>query len=466
MTRKKEVFKTLKPKEVKIYTCGQTVYDELHVGNAKTYGIWDIIVRYLRFKDYDVFHVQNFTDVGHLTDDGDEGEDKIEKRARLKRIEPMELVDQQIREYWLDIDELNIARPNISPRATQHIIEMQELIKKLLSKGYAYEVSGNVYFNTSKFKDYGKLARLSLKDLKAGARVEIDPNKNHPRDFALWLKAPSKHIMKWSSPWSIGYPGWHLECSVMAMKYLGDTIDVHGGGIDHIPVHHTNEIAQSEAVTGKTYSKYWLHNAFITINGEKMSKSKGNFITARDAINKWGAMVVRLALASGHYRSQIDYNNGLLTTAKNNLERVRNTIEHINNASPGRNNELLKIVKAARKAFIEAMDDDFNTPKALAVIYAFIKKVNKSINKASNKSLNASKDLIIKLMGVLGVDLTRKEEAVELTDDLIKLLIRMRDEARKRKDYKISDRIRLSLKKLGVIIEDSPKGSRYKIINP
>ncbi len=465
MSRKKEAFKPLKPKEVRIYTCGQTVYDDLHVGNARTYSNWDVIVRYLRWRGYDVFHVQNFTDVGHLTDDADEGEDKIEKRARLRRIEPMELVDQQIRKYWRDIDELNIHRPNISPRATGHIIEMQDLIKVLLEKGYAYIVEGNVYFDTSKFKNYGKLARLSLKDLKAGARVEVDPRKKHPRDFALWLKAPPNHIMKWTSPWSVGYPGWHIECSVMAMKYLGETLDIHGGGIDHIPVHHTNEIAQSEAATGKPFAKYWIHSAFMTINGEKMSKSKGNFITAREAIDKWGAMVVRLALVSGHYRSQIDYNEGLLITAKNNLEKLHNTLDAIKNASYGRDNSLLAKAKATKKAFIEAMDDDFNTPKALAAIYAFVKDVNKSIGKASKKSLETARDLIIELMGVLGIDLTRKSELKDLSDDLIKLLIKVREAARKKKDYETSDTIRNELKKLGIALEDTDSGTKYKIIN-
>jgi len=450
LTRKKEVFKPQKSKHVKIYTCGQTVYDHLHVGAAKTYIAWDLIVRYLKWRGFDVFHVQNFTDVGHLTDDADEGEDKIQKRARLRRLEPMELVENQIRKYWQDMDELNSLRPNISPRATQHIIEMQDMVKVLLDKGYAYEVKGNVYFDTSKFKGYGKLARLKLKDLKAGARVEVDPNKKHARDFALWLKSPESHLMKWSSPWGKGYPGWHIECSVMSLKYLGPTLDIHGGGVDHIPVHHTNEIAQSEAFTGKKFANYWIHNAHITMNGEKMSKSLGNFITVRDAINKWGAMPVRLGLISGHYRSQIDFSEGMMNTAKNSFERVKNTISSVDSQRVFGKKSLKAVINTAQAEFIKSMNDDFNTPKALASIFGLVKEINRSISSGSKKSLNEAKDKLIELLSVLGV----KIEVKESSGDVLKVLSKIRAKLRKDKNYKLSDFIRSELSKAGIKLED------------
>ncbi|MBD3311870.1 cysteine--tRNA ligase [archaeon] len=459
MSRKKEVFKPQQSKYVKFYSCGQTVYDDLHIGNARMYSNWDVVTRYLRWRGYNVFHVQNFTDVGHLTDDADQGEDKIEKRARLRRLEPMELVDEKIKQYWRDMDELNMLRPNISPRATGHLIEMQDMVKSLLDKGYAYEVKGNVYFNTSKFKDYGKLARLKLKDLKAGARVEVDPDKKHPRDFALWLKAPDNHLMKWSSPWSKGYPGWHVECSVMALKYLGPTLDIHAGGIDHVPVHHVNEIAQSESYTGKLFANYWLHGAHLTLKGEKMSKSKGNFITARDAIDKWGAVPVRLALVSGHYRSQIDFNKGMMETAQNSLERVKNMISSVNSQKSFGRKSLKADINSHEKEFIRAMNDDFNTPKALAQVFQLVKKVNKLLGKASKKWIHAARDKVIELLGVLGVKVEVEEQGD--VSEIVDLLVSVRDKARKKKVFKISDFIRKELKKQGIIIEDTSKGTKW-----
>lgn len=445
------MFKPQKSKHVKIYTCGQTIYDDLHIGNAATYSRWDVVVRYLKWRGYNVFHVRNFTDVGHLTDDADQGEDKIEKRARLRRLEPMELVESQIRKYWQDMDDLNNERPNISPRATQFILEMQDFIKDLLAKGFAYEVGGNVYFDTTKSKSYGHLARLKLSDLKAGARVEIDPNKRHPHDFALWLKAPESHLMKWTSPWGLGYPGWHIECSVMGLKYLGPTLDIHGGGVDHIPVHHVNEIAQSEAYSGKPFANYWLHSAHITLNGEKMSKSKGNFITARDSINKWGAMTVKLALISGHYRSQVDFSEGMMETAKNTLERVKNMVTSVDEQKSFGRASLKKDDNTAQVLFVEAMEDDFNTPKALAVIYALVKSINSSLGTASKESLLEAKDKVLELLGVLGV----KVELVK-TDgkDLVKVFTKVRNKLRKEKNYELSDYIRDELARIGVKLED------------
>ena len=459
MSRKKELFKPQESKRVKFYSCGQTVYDDLHIGNAATYCRWDVIARYLLWRGYDVMHVQNFTDVGHLTDDEDQGEDKVEKRARLRKLEPMELVERQIEAYWRDMDELNNLRPNITPRATQFIVEMQDLVKTLLGNGFAYEVDGNVYFNTVKFKDYGKLARLKIGELKAGARVEIDPRKRNPSDFALWINAPSNHIMKWSSPWGVGYPGWHIECSVMALKYLGPTLDIHAGGIDHIPVHHINEIAQSEAVTGKPFSNYWLHSAHITINGEKMSKSKGNFITARDAISKWGAMTVKLALISGHYRSQIDFSEGMMTSAKSTIDKVVNLVSSVNAQNVFGKKSLKADVNASVKEFIDAMDDDFNTPKALAVIHSLIKALNSSLGVASKESLTEACDKVLELLGVLGVKVELESKGP--SNELVELLISVRNAARKAKNFLVSDSVRDGLKKLGITIEDTDNGTKW-----
>jgi len=411
MSRQKEIFEPLEEGQVKIYTCGQTVYDDLHIGNARTYSSWDVVVKYLRYKGFKVTHVQNFTDVGHLTDDADQGEDKIEKRAREEKINPWELVDKQIEKYWKDIDDLNIKRPNISPRATSLIPEMIDLVKVLLEKGYAYEVQGNVYFDVSKFPDYGKLGRLKLDEEEARARVAQDPLKRNYFDFALWLnarKGDEIHIMRWPSPWGEGYPGWHLECSIMAMKYLGDTIDIHGGGIDHIPTHHPNEIAQAEAATGKKFVQYWMHAEFITVNGSKMSKSLGNYVTAHELIDKYGGLIVRMGLVSGHYRSAVDWNLDVIRNAEKNIERISNSLSLIEDSPGGTKNNLNQSIEEVKNNFEEAMDDDFNTPKALAAIHEFIKQVNSSLDN-KKEILNKARDILIELLGVLGLDFTKKK---------------------------------------------------------
>jgi len=467
MTRQKEVFKPIEEGRVRIYTCGQTVYDDVHIGNARTYSSWDVVIRYLRYKGYDVFHVQNFTDVGHLTDDADQGEDKIEKRAKEQKINPWELVDKQIQEYWQVIDDLNIQRPNISPRATTLIPDMIDVIQILLKKGYAYEVQGNVYYNTARFKDYGKLARLKLDEEKAQARVDQDPLKRNYFDFALWLnaqKGDQVHIMRWNSPWGEGYPGWHLECSVMGMKYLGETLDIHGGGIDHIPTHHPNEIAQAEAVTGKKFVNYWMHAEFITLNGKKMSKSLGNYVTARELIDEHGGLVVRMGLVSGQYRSAVDWNPQVIENAKNNVEKIRNSLTGIEHSSGGNEETLEEAIKTVRNDFEESMDDDFNTPKALAAIYEFIKKINGSLNN-KKELLFKARDTLLELLDIFGLDFTKKEKGADIKfNELMDLVINMREKARKEKNYVISDEIRDKLRDVGIQLEDAPDGPRWKII--
>ena len=466
MTREKEVFNPLEEGIVKIYTCGQTVYDDVHIGNAKTYSSWDVIIRYLRYKGYKVLHVQNFTDVGHLTDDADQGEDKIEKRARERKINPWELVDNQIEEYWHVIDDLNINRPNISPRATSLIPEMIDIIKILLEKGYAYEVESNVYYDVSKFKDYTKLSKLKLDEESAKARVDQDPLKKSPFDFALWLnakKGDQMHIMRWNSPWGEGYPGWHLECSVMSMKYLGETIDIHCGGIDHIPTHHPNEIAQAEAATGKKFVRTWMHAEFITLNGKKMSKSLGNYVTARELIDQHGGLVVRMGLVPGHYRSAVDWNPDVIANAKKNVERIQNSLSLIKDSPGGTKTNLNQAIEEVQKSFEEAMDDDFNTPKAFATIHDFIKQINSSLD---NKKgiLNKAREVLVELLGVLGLDFTKKKGIDDAKiDGLMELIISLRDKSRKEKNYELSDEIREKLRSTGIQIEDTEDGPRWKM---
>jgi len=467
MTREKEIFTPLEEGQVKIYTCGQTVYEACHVGNARTYSSWDVVVRYLQYKGYKVLHVQNFTDVGHLTDDADQGEDKIEKRAREEKINPWELVDKQIREYWQIIDDLNIMRPNITPRATALIPEMIELIEILLKKGYAYEVQGNVYYDITKFKEYGKLGRLKLDEEQAKARIDQDPLKKNYFDFALWLsaqKGDQVHIMRWNSPWGEGYPGWHLECSIMAMKYLGETIDIHGGGIDHIPTHHPNEIAQAEAATGKQFVRVWMHAEFITLNGKKMSKSLGNYVTARELIEEHGGLVVRMGLVSGHYRSAVDWNPDVIENAKKNVERIQNSLSLIKDSPGGTKTNLNQAIEEVKKSFEEAMDDDFNIPKALAAIHEFIRQINSSLDN-KKEILNRAGETLTELLGILGLDFTKKKGLDDAKiNELMELIITIRENARKGKNYELSDQIREKLRAVGIQIEDAEDGPRWKMI--
>lgn len=461
LTRKKEVFKPLKKGKVSFYSCGQTVYDDLHIGNVRQYSNWDVVVRYLKWKGFNVFHVQNFTDVGHLVGDADSGEDKIEKRAKKRKINPWELIDKQIEKYYIDVDELNIARPNIMPKATCVIPEMIVMIEKLFKNGYAYKAGKNVYFNTSKFKNYGKLAKLKLDEKSAKRRVKKDKNKKNYFDFALWLSAYKDkkiHVMNWESPWGKGYPGWHLECSVMATKFLGETIDIHSGGIDHIPVHHTNEIAQSEAASKKKFVNYWMHGEHITLNGQKMSKSKGNFFTARELIEKHGAMVVRYALVNTHYRKRVDFTDKLFVNAKNNLNKIKNTLELLDNKNSFAKKSLTKEVKQLRKLFEIAMDDDFNTSQALFALHEFLGIVNSNLDKLSKLSVESAKKNIVELIGVLGLKIEKKETD---SDALIQILIKLRNELRKKKEYEFSDKIRKSLKKINIELKDDKKKTTW-----
>jgi len=463
LTRQIEELKPIEKGKIRFYSCGQTIYLDVHIGNARTYSFWDVLVRYLRWQGYDVFWVQNFTDVGHLTDDADAGEDKIIKIAKDKNIEPMVLVETNIRRFYEDMDPLNIQRADINPRASGHIVEQIDHIKDLLDKGFAYEVNGSIYFDTTKFPTYGQLSPTRYDEESAEARIAVNPDKKSPRDFALWIRAPTDHLMKWTSPWGLGYPGWHLECSVMSQKYLGETLDIHSGGIDHLNLHHDNEIAQSEARTGKKFCNMWLHAAFLTVDGERMGKSKGNYTLVRELLQKTDPMVVRLFLVNGHYRKAVDFNQDVLKQTQILLDRLRTTVAALEHAPGGKKENLKDAISEVEEAFIKAMDEDLNTVGALQAVMKFIKKVNNALDNKKTV-LKEAQEKIITLMGVLGIHL----DIITTTGDsyfpaLVELLIELRADLRTAKQYELGDKIRDSLLNLNIQLEDKPEGTIWKI---
>ncbi len=470
LTRQKEVFTPIEEGRVGIYVCGPTVYDHPHIGHAKSYVSFDIIVRYLKHLGYKVRYVQNITDVGHLTDNADAGEDKIEKRAKLEKVEPMELVEMYMRSYYEDMDALNNLRPDISPRATGHIPEQIDLVGKLIDKGFAYESNKSVYFDVSRLKDYGKLSGRKLEEQESGARIEINPEKKHPADFALWKKAGSDHIMKWNSPWGVGFPGWHLECSVMSMKYLGETFDIHGGGLENVFPHHECEIAQSETANEVPFARYWIHNNMVTVDGQKMGKSLGNFVTLKDAFKKFSPLTIRFFVLNTHYSSPIDYSDEALDAADKGLERLNNTIRNLREkleASSGSdvNDTWKKKLEKSENDFKVAMDEDFNTAEALAVLFNLTKDVNSLLNadEEVSQGILSGIDSFYRTYGgdVLGI-ISDKIDAhasdnvssYKMEDDLIMTLIDTRNELRSAKQWELSDKIRDRLNELGIIIED------------
>ncbi|MHA2329988.1 MAG: cysteine--tRNA ligase, partial [Candidatus Hodarchaeales archaeon] len=453
LTRQKEDFIPIEDKKVRFYSCGQTVYEDAHIGNARTYSYWDVLVRYLRWREYDVFWVQNFTDVGHLTDDADAGEDKILKTAKAKDIQPMVLVETQIRKFFEDMDALNIQRADIYPRATGEIPEMIEFVKDLLAKEFAYEVNGSLYYDVTKFPTYGELAPSSFSEESAGARIAVNPEKRNPRDFALWIRAPPEHLMKWSSPWGMGYPGWHLECSVMSQKYLGETLDIHAGGIDHLHLHHPNEIAQSETRTGQKFVNYWLHAAFLTVDGERMGKSKGNYILVRNLLEEFDPMLIRLFLINSHYRKSVDFNREALTQTQMLLDRIRTTIATLDQSTGGEKTSLQDAIPQVEIAFIESMDDDLNTVAALQIIMQFIKVVNASLDNKKTL-LDKARIKIITLVGILGISLEEEQQGRISIASLIDMIVDLRTELRKAKQFELADQVRKTLLDAGIQLED------------
>ncbi|MBI5475789.1 MAG: cysteine--tRNA ligase [Ignavibacteriales bacterium] len=475
LVRQKEEFKPLVEGRVNMYVCGPTVYGHSHIGHAKSYVSFDIIVRYLRYLGYKTLYVQNITDVGHLTDDADEGEDKIAKQSKKDRVHPMQVVESYTRSYFEDMDALGVVRPDISPRATGHIIEQIEMARDLIKKGFAYEKNGSVYFNVAKFKEYGKLSRRPLEEMEAGARVEVNKEKRNPADFALWKKADAEHIMQWESPWGMGFPGWHLECSAMSMKYLGETFDIHGGGMENQFPHHECEIAQSECSTGKQFVKYWIHNNMVTVGGQKMGKSLGNVINLKDAFKKYTPLVVRFFILQSHYRSTLDFTNEALDGASKGYEKLLNTVRNVRNEieklgkSENQKNEDVPFLDLTgfKKAFLEAMDDDFNSPQAIGVLFDLNREVNTVLagSKSNLKLLNEINGIYNELAGtVLGIIPDQLESAVAGggENDLIQFIIELRAEARAQKLWVMSDKIRDGLKNLGIVIEDKKDGTTWR----
>lgn len=475
LTRQKEEFKPLQEGRVGMYVCGPTVYGHSHIGHAKSYVSFDVIVRYLRHAGYKVLYVQNITDVGHLTDDADEGEDKIEKESRINRIHPMQIADMYTTSYFEDMDALGILRPDITPRASGHIIEQIEIVEQLLRGGYAYVANGSVYFDVRKFAGYGKLSGRSVEDLEAGARVEVNPEKRHPADFALWKKAEPEHIMQWPSPWGRGFPGWHIECSAMSMKYLGQSFDIHGGGLENQFPHHECEIAQSECSTGKPFVKYWLHNNMVTVNGQKMGKSLGNFVTLKDAFRKFDPLVVRFFILQSHYRSTLDFSDEALHGSKVGLEKLLNTMRNLREeiSKPGAESgstEAAVDLREYEARFVGAMNDDFNTPQAIAVLFDLSRETNALLSLESKYSLASLRRIeeFFKTFGggVLGIVPQHPGSLgagdAKLEADLVSFLVDLRTDVRAQKLWPLSDKIRDGLKKLGITIEDKKDGTVWR----
>ena len=458
MTRSKEEFKPLEEGKVKMYVCGPTVYNYIHVGNARPFIIFDTLRRYLEYRGYEVTYVQNFTDV----------DDKIIKRGHEENIPPEEVAKKYIEEYFVDADGLGIKRATVHPQVTENIQEIIDFVRELEEKGYAYAVNGDVYFDTQKFNDYGKLSGIKQDELEAGSRIEVNDQKRHPMDFVLW-KAKKEGEPGWMSPWGEGRPGWHIECSVMSRRYLGDTIDIHAGGQDLKFPHHENEIAQSEARSGKPFSNYWMHNEYININNEKMSKSKGNFFTVRDISKLYDLEIVRLFMLSTHYRNPINFSDEILNQSKAGLERLYNAKERVEFiisklSDDAENAEELKLeeeLNSFRQRFTDAMDDDLNTADALSIVFELARFMNSNINENSTKEF-AGKVLgeFNELTGVLNIVNKKHEE--DILDEEIEALIQKRTDAKKNRDFKLADEIRDELLEKGIVLEDTRQGVKWR----
>jgi cysteinyl-tRNA synthetase len=508
LSRQKEEFKPIHEGLVGMYVCGPTVYSDSHVGHGKSYVSFDTIVRYLRYIGYKVLYIQNITDVGHLLDDG---EDRMLKQSKIEKVHPMQIAEKITQSYFEDMDKLGIVRPDISPRASGHIIEQIEMVKQLLAKGFAYEVNGSVYYDVQKFKNYGKLSGRVLDEAVEGTRVESRSEKRNPADFALWKKAESGHIMHWPSPWGEGFPGWHIECSAMSMKYLGETFDIHGGGMDNQFPHHECEIAQSEAATGKPFVKYWIHNNLVTVNGKKMSKSLGNYVTLKDAFKKYDPLVVRFFILQSHYRSTLDFSEQALEASEKGFERIKNVFSRlVEEIKKGKNGSVIFVeLENYQNRFEEAMNDDFNTPQAIAVLQEFVSATNTYLVTVENPSLSSLLDLFLFLGAygnILGIfpqasklikfpelmELLKKAQRMDesqkqkekikefleelgfkaenvfddsVSSKLINLLIETRKEIRENKLWLLSDKIRDELKSVGIILEDKMDGTSWHRTN-
>ena len=478
LSRKKEVFKPIDKDTIGMYVCGPTVYGDAHLGHAKSYVSFDLIYRYLVHQFPNVKYVQNITDVGHLTDDADEGDDKIAKQSRLEQVDPMAIVEKYMFNYFRDMDALNVERASIYPRPSGHIPEQIEIVENLIEKGYAYEVNGSVYFDVAKYNekhDYGKLSGRSIEEMMEGGAnrtLAAQSEKRNSIDFALWKKAEPSHLMQWNSPWGRGYPGWHIECTVMSQKYLGDTFDIHGGGLENSFPHHECEIAQAEAHTGKGFANYWLHNNMVTINGQKMGKSLGNGIFCHELFSgenhqldrAYSPMTVRFFILQSHYRSTLDFSNEALEAASKGLARLQKGMEVLSELKASKSSSI--DINAFDKELFSVMNDDFNSPMAIAKLFDGLKWIN-SI-KSGDETI--TKDDLAKLTSIyrefyydiLGLTLEEKStENNEITEELMELILAFRKAAKEQKDYATADKIRDKLKSLNIIIKDGKDGVEW-----
>lgn len=470
LNRTKEEFVPIDPKTVRMYVCGPTVYDYPHIGNARSFAVFDTIRRYLEYSGYRVTYATNFTDI----------DDKMINRANELDIEVSELASKFIAEYLIIANQLNLKPATVNPRATEHMDDIIEMVELIIKNGVGYEVKGDVYFNVPAFKAYGGLSKIPMDELDSGARVEVDESKKDPRDFALW-KAEKPGEPSWDSPWGKGRPGWHAECSVMGKHYLGLPFDIHGGGQDLIFPHHENEIAQSSAAYGiETPVKYWLHNGFLTIESDKMSKSEDNFSTAREVLDNYDHQAVRLYLVTAHYRQPLDYNDKALKQAIQSLERIKNAtdtitgrisiLERIGSRESEIDKKLAEASKKVRESFENEMNDDFNTPGALAEIYSFVREINTLTKDVGGAAvLREALSVLIELVGILGIDLSEESQAegdgqsAEALKGVVEFLLELREEARKSKDFALSDSIRDRLNQLGIEIKDTKDGPTWKM---
>ncbi|MBO8129344.1 MAG: cysteine--tRNA ligase [Peptococcaceae bacterium] len=471
LSKRKETFQPGEPGRVKMYVCGPTTYNYIHLGNARALVVFDTIRRYFLYKGYDVTYVQNFTDI----------DDKIIKRAQELNEDPVALARRYIEEYYTDADALNVRRADVHPKVSEHIPDIIDMIERLIARGYAYVTGdGNVYFAVRKFPEYGKLSGRSLDEMRSGARVDVDPNKRDPLDFALW-KAAKPGEPFWDSPWGRGRPGWHIECSAMSLKYLGTAFDIHGGGADLIFPHHENEIAQSEGATGETFARYWIHNGFITINKEKMSKSLGNIFLVRDLLDHYSPAALRLFLLGTHYRSPLDFDLDAMQAAEKAVIRLKNSLMLLREALEGRAVEEADLegedfagkLEEISSRFEKGMDDDFNTALGLACWFDLAHETNSYLHRSAqpNRSLlERALQLFTDFNGILGVfpeeggEIVLEERKVgdDLSEKLLELLIEVRQDARKQKNFALADHIRDRLKELGIILEDTPQGVRWR----
>ena len=446
LTKKKELFSPIETGKVRIYSCGPTVYKDATIGNIRTNLFQDTLRRVLRYNGYEIKHVMNITDVGHLVSDGDEGEDKMLKSAREEHKTPLEIAEHYTKLFFRDLERLNIETPEIICKATDHIKEMLEMVQKIMEKGYAYETSTAIYFDVSKLDEYGILSGINLREQKAGARVDVDPEKRNPYDFALWIKAPENHLMKWDSPWGPSYPGWHIECSAMSTKYLGEVFDIHTGGIDLIPTHHENEIAQSKGACGKIPAHYWMHGEYLLINGGKMSKSLGNVYLVDDIVNRgYDPLVYRLFNFSCHYKGKLNFTWEGMDSASISLNRLR---EGYQKHLAGTDDVSDEIINDLENRFHQAINDDLNMPLAMSVVWEAVKYPEKSEKIAK---------LLEKFDTVLGIKITEKKEEKEIPQDILEL-VELRKQARADKNWTESDRLRDLIKEKGYSVKDTKDG--------